>query len=226
MYSDLLRRVSIFEGLGDKEIEKLGDLLVEKVFPKDHVIVSHDEPGDSLFIIVDGRVKVVLFSEAGREIILSVFKNKDFFGEMSLFDNHPRSANVITMKKSRVLMLKREDFVRFLKASPLAALNILAEMSKRLRRADEIISNLALLDVYGRVARVLLHLAREEGVEVEEGLKIESRPTQQEIASMAGTSRETVSRALSDFQRRGLIRTTGRSILLRRAFLSEHSGRK
>ncbi|NOZ85154.1 MAG: Crp/Fnr family transcriptional regulator [Deltaproteobacteria bacterium] len=224
MYEELLRRVSIFEGLRDKEITKLSKLLAEKVFPKDQLIVSHDEVGDSLFIIVEGRVKVVLFSESGREMILSIFKKNDFFGEMSLFDNHPRSANVIAMKKSKVLILKRDDFVDFLKSSPVATLNILAEMSRRLRRADEIISNLALLDVYGRVARVLLHLADQEGKEVEDGLAIHSRPTQQDIASMAGTSRETVSRALSEFQRRGLIETTGRSILLKHAFLLEHSG--
>ena len=145
---------------------------------------------------------------------------------MSLLDNQPRSANVIALEEARVLILKREDFADFLKSAPAAALNVLAEMSRRLRKADEIISNLALLDVFGRVARVLLDLASEDGKECEEGIEISARPTQQEIANMAGTSRETVSRALSEFQKRGLIQATGRSILLRRAFLSQHEWKR
>jgi len=225
-HRELLRKVSIFEGLGDREIDQLAALLVERSYSKDRVIVSHEEPGDSLFIIVDGRVKVVLYGESGREIILSIFKEQDFFGEMSLLDHQPRSANVIALEDARVLILKHDDFGDFLKKSPAAALNILAEMSRRLRKADEIISNLALLDVFGRVARVLLDLASEDGQEQEEGIEIKARPTQQEIANMAGTSRETVSRALSEFQKRGLIQATGRSIVLYRAFLTQHEWKR
>jgi CRP-like cAMP-binding protein len=166
-------------------------------------------------------VKVVLYGQSGREVILSVFKPGDFFGEMSLLDNQPRSANVIAVEESRLLVLDRSSFAKHLSSNPRTALNVLSEMSKRLRRADAIIGNLALLDVYGRVARFLRELAKSEGHDTPEGVEIKQRPTQAEIAAMIGTSRETVSRALSEFQRRGFIELTGKRIVLRRGFEQE-----
>lgn len=215
---DLLRKVSIFEGLDDTTLEHLGTCLQPMEFAKDAVIVGQDEHGDALFIIEKGRVKVVLYGESGREVILSIFKNGDFFGEMSLLDGQPRSANVIASEKSKLLMLSRTDFVAHLETCPQAALNILGEMSRRLRRADDVIGNLALLDVYGRVARILIELAQNEGDSQDEGIWIRQRPTQQELASMIGTSRETVSRVLSEFQRRGFLSMHGKAVLLSHSF--------
>lgn len=168
-------------------------------------------------------MKVALYGENGREVILSVLKEGDFFGEMSLLDNQPRSANVRALDTSRVLVLSREVFHAALRSGPHVAIPILAEMSRRLRRADEAIGNLALLDVYGRVAHFLLDQARENGVQAEGGVVIKDRPTQQHIAAMVGTSRETVSRALSEFQRRGLIEMEGKEILLKHGFESADS---
>src|SRR5437660_7011842 len=183
------------------------------------VIVSAEEPGDSLFVIARGKVKVVLYGETGREIILSLLHAGDFFGEMSLLDRQPRSANVVAVEDADLLSLDHEAFRTHLATHPTTALAVLAEMSRRLRPADEGIGNLALLDVYARVARTIRELAHKEGEPADGGLLIRERPTQQEIAGLIGTSRETVSRALNDFTRRGLLEMQGNQILLRRACL-------
>lgn len=217
-HTELLKKVSLFENVDDEELGRISSLLSSRDCPKDAQIVAQDEPGDALFIIARGRVKVVLYGDNGREVILTILKAGEFFGEMSLVDDMPRSANVISSEDSTVLILKREQFIEYVKRSPAMALNIMAELSKRLRRADEIIGNLATLDVYGRVAHIMIELAKKDGEEVEEGILIRERPTQQDIASMIGTSRETVSRVLSEFQKRGFVEMRGREILLSRKF--------
>lgn len=221
---EMLRRVTIFEGLEAASLEQIDACLRPVHYPKDALIVGQDEPGDALFIIDRGRVKVALTSVGGREMILSIFKPGDFFGEMSLLDGQPRSANVTALEDADLLMLSRGDFIRHLENRPATALKILAEMSRRLRHADEIIGNLALLDVYGRVARVLIDLAQTEGETVDEGILIRERPTQQDLASMSGTSRETVSRVLSELQRRGYLSMQGRALLLGHGFAEATSG--
>jgi CRP-like cAMP-binding protein len=215
---EMLRRVSIFADLDEAALASIGRLVTERRYPKESVIVGQEDPGDALFVVTAGKVKVVLYGRSGREVILSLFKPGDFFGEMSLLDNQPRSANVIALEDSILLILERRVFAAHLEKYPRTALNILAEMSRRLRRADSVIGNLALLDVYGRVARYLRELARNEGERVDGTIVIRQRPTQQEIASMVGTSRETVSRALSEFQRRGFVEMLGRKIVLRAGF--------
>ncbi len=221
---DLLRRVSIFADLEEEALASIAGLMSERRFPKESVIVGQEDLGDSLFVVSRGKVKVVLYGRSGREVILSIFKAGDFFGEMSLLDNQPRSANVIALEDSTLLTLERRAFAAHLEQYPQTALQILAEMSRRLRRADSVIGNLALLDVYGRVARFLRELAADEGEQIDGGLVIRQRPTQQEIASMVGTSRETVSRALSEFQRRGFLEMTGRKIVLRSQFALDDDG--
>ncbi|MDF1562674.1 MAG: Crp/Fnr family transcriptional regulator [Deltaproteobacteria bacterium] len=221
-YRELLRKVTIFSDLDEAGLDDLEGLFVSKTYGKDALIVGHDEEGDSLFIIVEGRAKAMLLGESGREMILYVFRPGDFFGEMSLLDNEPRSATVQASEETTVLALRRDAFHRHIEKYPKTALSILREMSARLRRADEIIGSLALLDVYGRVARLLRELADRDGEEVDEGMMIAERPTQQDIAAMIGTSRETVSRALSDFAKRGFVEMSGKSILLRAHFL--HGG--
>ena len=169
--------------------------------------------------MASGKVKVVLYGETGREIILSILRVGEFFGEMSLLDRQPRSANVVAIEKSELLTLDREAFQTHINQHPSTAMAILAEMSRRLRRADEVIGNLALLDVYARVAGAIRELAQKQGEPAEGGLLIRERPTQQEIAGLIGTSRETVSRALNDFTRRGLLEMNGKQILVRWGFL-------
>ena len=217
-HRELLRKVSIFQGLEDSALEPLVHCLKSEDHPKDATIVNQADPGDALFIIASGRVKVVLHGDGGGEVILSIFRSGEFFGEMSLLDNQPRSASVVVLEPTRLLKLERAAFVHHLHQTPSTAQKIMAELSLRLRRADEVIGNLVLLDVYTRVARVLIDLARRQGEETEEGFLIRERPTQQELAAMIGTSRETVSRALSELQRRGFISMQGRVLLLSHGF--------
>jgi CRP-like cAMP-binding protein len=217
----MLKRVSIFADLDADALASIGRLVSERRYPKESVIVSQEDPGDALFIVSRGKVKVVLYGRSGREVILSIYSPGDFFGEMSLLDNQPRSANVIALEDSTLLVLERKVFAAHLEQYPRTALNILGEMSRRLRRADAVIGNLALLDVFGRVARFLRELAENEGEQIDGATVINQRPTQQQIASMVGTSRETVSRALSEFQRRGFLEMHGRKIVLRSPSLDE-----
>jgi CRP/FNR family transcriptional regulator, cyclic AMP receptor protein len=160
-------------------------------------------------VVRSGRVKVVLIGEDGREVILGVLGVSEHFGELSLIDDRPRSAHVIAMEDSHLLVLRREDFRARVEASPKVAWALLAELSRRLRRADDKIGGLVLLDVPGRIARLLLDLADESG-----GQAIEKSLTHQTIAQMIGASRETVSRAMKDFQDAGWITVERRRIAL------------
>jgi CRP-like cAMP-binding protein len=216
----LFRSVSIFADLDAASVAALERLAEARDFPAGAVIVSQEDRGDALFVLVKGKAKVVLYGDSGREIILSIFKAPgDFFGEMSLLDDQPRSATVIADVPSRLLVLSRRDFQAHIERHPRTALRVLQELSRRLRRADEVIGNLALLDVYGRLAGKLRELAASDGEDTVEGVVVRQRPTQAEIAAMIGTSRETVSRALSEFARRGWLSMSGKRLLLTRAFL-------
>lgn len=218
----LLGSVPIFADLEPASVAALERIAEARDYPAGAVVVSQDERGDALFVLVKGKVKVVLYGDSGREIILSIFKAPgDFFGEMSLLDDEPRSATVIADAPSRLLAVSRRDFQSHLEEHPRTALRVLREMSRRLRRADAVIGNLALLDVYGRLAGKLRELAAAEGEETEAGVLVRERPTQAEIAATIGTSRETVSRALSEFARRGWLAMSGKRLLLRRAFLAD-----
>jgi len=216
---NLLRQVTIFRDLPAEVLTDLAGRVRPRSVEAGSIIVSAEEAGDSLFVIARGKVKVVLYGETGREIILSILRAGDFFGEMSLLDRQPRSANVVAVEDADLLSLDREAFEKHLSAHPSTALAILSEMSRRLRHADEVIGNLALLDVYGRVARTIRELAQTQGEPVDGGLLIRERPTQQEIAGLIGTARETVSRALNEFTRRGLLEMRGKQILVRWEFL-------
>lgn len=218
---ELFKRVSIFANVDDAALDRLGDLAISKDYAKNTLVCGQDEPGDSMFIIASGRVRVVLYGENGKEITLTYFSRGEFFGEMSLLDEQPRSANVITTEDSTLLVLKRDSFLLHLTESPATGINVMVELSRRLRKADAIIGNLALLDVYGRVARLLLELSETDGEPVEGGTLIRRRPTQQDIASMVNSSRETVSRVLGELQRRGLLLMDGKQVVLRPRFYRE-----
>ena len=217
----LLQKVSIFAGLPAEELADLAARMRPRSADAGTVIVSQEELGDALYVIAAGKFKVVLYGETGREIILSMLRVGEFFGEMSLLDRQPRSANVVAVEDGELLALDRDAFQTHLVGHPSTALAILAEMSRRLRHADEVIGNLALLDVYARVARAIRDLAQKQGEQADGGLLIRERPTQQEMAGLIGTSRETVSRALNDFTRRGLLEMNGKQILVRWGFLRQ-----
>jgi CRP-like cAMP-binding protein len=217
--ANFLATVPLFKSLDAPERERFAELVREKSYPKGSVILFEDDPGDALFVVRSGRVKVVLLAEDGREVILSLLGVGEYFGELSLIDDQPRSAHVIAMEESSLLVLRRDDFRRRVESSPGVAWALLQELSHRLRRADEKIGSLVLLDVPGRIARMLLDAAADGGDDV-----IDKPLTHQTIAHVIGASRETVSRAMREFQDRQWLTTERRRIrLLNRAALQERA---
>lgn len=218
---EVLKKVPLFASLPEQELAAFAELVRERSYPRGSVILFEDDQGDSLFLLADGQVKVVLIGEDGREVILSVLREGSFFGEMALLDDQPRSAHVIAMEDSSLLVLRREDFQARLRQSPEVAIALLRELAGRLRRADEKIGGLVLLDVNGRVADLLLRMADEEG-----GIHITRKITHHVIAQMIGSSRETVSRTMRDFVDKGWIQVGRKDIqLINRAALEQSAGR-
>jgi CRP/FNR family cyclic AMP-dependent transcriptional regulator len=216
----LLRAVSIFADLDEAAAAGLARLVRRRSYAAGEVIASEAERGDALYVLARGKVKVGLYGESGREVILSIFKKPgEFFGEMSLLDDEPRSATVTAMAPSALLVLSRGDFRAHLARHPWVAVQVMTELSRRLRRADAVIGDLALLDVLGRLAARLRDLALAEGEPVAEGRVVRQRPSQAEIAATIGASRETVSRALSELARRGDVQLSGKRLLVRHRLL-------
>jgi CRP/FNR family transcriptional regulator, cyclic AMP receptor protein len=214
MMINIFRKVPLFSSLKDEELETIARVSVLRNCPKDTLLLIADEEGDSLFIITKGRVKVVSFSESGKEVIFSILNEGDFFGDMSLLDGKPRSASVITVEDSSVYILRRADFNSIIEKHPNIALKLLTELTSRLRKADSRIESLALLNVSGRVAAILFQLAEESGKKTPDGIVINSRPTHQDLANMTGTTRETVSRILKQLENRNYISLSGKKVTL------------
>lgn len=211
---ELLRRIPLFSSLKSEDLEAINRVSIVKRFRKDHLILLEDEEGDTLFIIIKGKVKVTSISGLGKEVILSILSDGDFFGDMSLLDGKPRSASVIALDDSDIRLIRRSDFLKLLEKHPRIPLKLLEELTSRLRKADERIESLALLDVTGRVAGILLQLANERGVTTPHGIFIKSRPTHQELANMVGTTRETVTRVLKQLEQKQYIEMTGKDVTI------------
>lgn len=205
-----LQAIPLFAHLTDEELARMGELTRQRKHPKGSVILFEDDPGDALYVVIEGQVKVVLIGEDGREVILATLADGDFFGEMSLIDDKPRSAHVIAMETSNLLVLRRDDFQRCLEDNPRIALGLLRALTKRLRLADSKIGGLVLLDVTGRVARLLLEMADEN-----DGVVISRKVTHHQIAQMIGSSRETVSRTMRTLIDENLIEVAGKTITVR-----------
>src|SRR4029450_11630957 len=215
---ELLRTVPIFSELTDEDISSLARLALRKRYAKDAVIFFQNEGGDFFFMILDGRIKVPILGDDGREVILSLLGAGDFFGEMALLDNEPRAATAIAVEDSELLSLHRTDFQTVLSDKTTIADSLMRVLSGRLRKANHQISTLALLDVYGRVARVIVDMAREEGRRLKDGRIAFRRATHQEIANRIGTTRETVTRMLKDLERQGLIHVEGKEMVVQPDF--------
>ncbi len=207
--TDFLSTVPLFRELDRASVRGFGELTREQKFAKNAVIVSEGDPGDALYVVRSGEVKVLLIAEDGREVILDVLAVGDHFGELSLIDGRPRSAHVVATQPSGLLVLRRADFRRQVEQSPAVAWGLMVELSRRLRQADGTIGSLILLDVPGRVAKVLLeHAAPGEPAVLVKQL------THQTISQMIGASRETVSRAMAEFQDKGFISVQRRLVTI------------
>jgi CRP/FNR family transcriptional regulator, cyclic AMP receptor protein len=186
--------------LSDAELKALSERAIMRAFAKNTVIVSEGDRADSLYIVLSGRVRVYVSDDQGKEMFLSEAGKGEYFGEMAL-DEGPRSASVITLEPTRFLVVPKDDFAAFLAQSPEFALHLVRKLIRRVRALTHDVKSLALMDVYGRVARMLLDLA----VERDGALVIEDRPTQQEMANRIGASREMISRILTELAAGGYI---------------------
>ena len=207
--TDFLATVPLFRELDRASVRSFAELTREQKFAKGSIIVSEGDPGDALYVVRSGEVKVVLIGEDGREVILNVLGVGEHFGELSLIDGRPRSAHVVATHPSGLLVLRRSDFRRQVDQSPAVAWGLMTELSHRLRQADGTIGSLVLLDVPGRVAKVLLEHATPG-----EPAPLVKQITHQTIAQMIGASRETVSRAMAEFQEKGMIAVQRRQVTI------------
>jgi CRP/FNR family cyclic AMP-dependent transcriptional regulator len=196
-----LRRVPMFYGLSEAQIELLSVGSVRRNYPKGRTIVAEGDPSQSLYILLSGRAKVQRSDSEGKEVILAVLSAGEFFGEMSLIDDEPRSASVITLESCDFLSIRKESFLAILQQSTEICLGVMRGLVQRLRAADRKIETLALLDVYGRVARVLL-----DSSELVNGERVvRNRLPRQHIAKMIGASREMVSRVMKVLETEGYV---------------------
>jgi len=206
---DFLKYVPIFSELSDSTLEQISKLGMKKKFLKDSIILFEHETGSALFVIVSGKVKVSRVSEDGKEVILTILGDSDFFGEMAILDGLTRSANVTAMEDSELFIIQRKDFLELLQIHPEVSIALLLELTQRLRAADMKIKSLSLKDAEGKVATVILQLADDLGKIKQGTVEIEKLPFQQDLANMAGTSRETISRTLHSFAKKGLVELDG-----------------
>jgi len=211
---DFIRNVPFFADLEEGELLKIVRVGVRKKYAKGSIILLEQDTGAALFVIISGKVKIVRTSDDGREVILAILGESEFFGEMSLLDGMARSASVVAMSKVELFTIHRQDFLRLLKTVPSVTLALLMEMTMRLRRADAQIKSLSLRDSTGRVANVILQLADSIGVMKKGRVEIAELPVQQDIANMAGTSRETISRVVHQLIKQGQVELRGNKLII------------
>ena len=207
----LLRNVPLFAMLQEHQLALLTSVVSRRSFPRNTTIIADGDETDSLYVVISGRLKVMMSDDEGREVILSMLGPSEYFGEMGLIDDSTRSASVISLEPCELLVLSKRDFRKCLLENFEMAMTVMRGLVKRLREADRKIGSLALMDVYGRVARLLLEMSeRIDGRQV-----VTRKVAKQDIAKMIGASREMVSRVMKDLQIGGYIEVRGKAIYLR-----------
>lgn len=201
--SDLLRRVPIFSGLTSSQMSQLAETVLKKRFKRGELIIEQGRISGTLFIILSGRAQVIMTDARAKEVILNTLGPGDYVGEMSLIDGKPHSASIKTEVQTDVLVLSHAEFVRCMAENQTIAVWIMKGLVQRLRQSGDKVISLALMDVYGRVAKVLVDAAQPRG---DQDLVICDKMTRQDIAKMVGASREMVSRVMRDFADQGFIR--------------------
>jgi CRP/FNR family cyclic AMP-dependent transcriptional regulator len=209
--SAALARVSLFAGLPVEELDLLAARLRRRRYARGEVVFLQGDPGTNFCIVETGRVKLGFTSPEGREVLLDLVGPAGVFGEMALLDGEPRSADAVAVEPSELLLLQRDDFVGFLLERPRVMLQLIAMLSRRLRRDAQLMQDSAFLDVPARLARTLLRLGEKE---TPGGERITPRLTQSDLAGLVGTTRETLNLWLGFFERQGLIRRDKGKIVL------------
>lgn len=209
--STVLRTVPLFASVPEEQLRLLATVITRRSTTRGSIVMAAGDPTDSLYIVLSGRLKVMMSDADGKEVILSILGAGEFFGEMGLIDDSPRSASVLAIEPCELLAISKRDFKKALAENFEMSMAVMRGLVHRLREADRKIGSLALLDVYGRVARLLLDMA-----ETVDGQKmVTKRLPKQDIAKMIGASREMVSRVMKDLQTGGFIEMRGSIIVLR-----------
>jgi CRP/FNR family transcriptional regulator, cyclic AMP receptor protein len=207
----VLKAVPLFASFPEEQLRVLTTMVTRRTAPRSTTIMAGGDATDSLYIVLSGRLKVMMSDSDGKEVILSILGPGEFFGEMGLIDDEPRSASVVTIEPCELIAIAKRDFKKCMMENVEMSMAVMRGLVRRLREADRKIGSLALLDVYGRVARLLLDMS--ENVNGEK--IVTKRLPKQDIAKMIGASREMVSRVMKDLQTGGYIEMRGSSIVLR-----------
>jgi CRP/FNR family transcriptional regulator, cyclic AMP receptor protein len=210
----LLHRMPLFAGLSPDESQMIARITKPQRYTRHQVIIRAGERGSVFFLLTAGIVRVSVAGQQGKEIILGVLYPNDFFGEMALLDGLPRLATVTTLADSEVLMISRQEFLNCIRRMPQIAAKMIITLSLRLRRADQKLGALVFLKAPRRVARTLLELAQGQGQRTPAGIMVNLLFTRQELAELAGVSRETCIRLLTKFQRQGVLTLDRRKLLV------------
>ena len=214
----VLKAVPLFAGFPEDQLRMLVPVVTRRSVPRASVVMAAGDQIDSLYIIISGRLKVMMGDSEGKEVILSLLGPGEFFGEMGLIDDSPRSASVVAIEACELLAVSKRDFKKCLAENLEMSMAVMRGLVRRLREADRKIGSLALLDVYGRVARLLIDMSEE----VNGQKTVTKRLPKQDIAKMIGASREMVSRVMKDLQMGGYIEVRGSTIVLRDTILLPH----
>lgn len=211
---EILARAGIFQGVAPDAVAALARQLEPVNYPRGHVVFREGEPGDHLFIITSGKVKIGRRTPDGRESLITLMGPADMFGELALFDPGPRTSTVTTLTELNAVIMDHEALRTWIRDRPHIAEQLLRVLARRLRRTNDSLSDLIFTDVPGRVAKQLLDLAKRFGVREGESLRVDHELTQEELAQLVGSSRETVNKALADFAQRGWIRRQGKTVFI------------
>jgi CRP-like cAMP-binding protein len=204
-YAQLLAQITMFEHLEAEPLERLAALLQERRFSKGEIIFHQGDVGTALYIVRKGEVAIRLSSPEGKEVILSLLGRGDAFGELALLDGEPRSTDAVAREDTHLLFLQREVFRQFLAEHPQFTMDLLAVLSRMVRRVTQLVHDTAFLDARARLARVLLDLAKTQGAASPEGTVIGPKLTQGELANLCGVTRESVNKWLRFYVREGLL---------------------
>ncbi len=211
---EMISQIPLFSGLDEQELDLVFHSSTRKKFQKKSIVFQEGEPGDSFFMTVSGEGNFVLFSEDGKEIILSEFSKGDFFGEIAILDGKPRSSSVVTKTNCEFLVIEGKDLFEIMEGHPAVSIKVIKRLCERLRDLTKKVGTLTFLDATGRVAAYIMEIAKKDGTPITKGVKIEDFPHPHEISSKLGLTRESVSRVLKNMKKQGYITTTGENLIV------------
>ena len=214
MSEHILSSINIFSDLSDNDLEKLQKVFKPRNYLKNSMIILEEEYGDLVFVVKTGTIKITRVNDEGKEVILALLGAGEIFGELAILDGEARSANALAQENCELLAINKEDFLDILKHNFSISYNLLCELAKRLRKSDQQIEALSLSDAEHRIGVSLLNLAEDMGVIRKGKVTIQNLPFQQDIANMAGTSRETVSRVMKILENKDMISKEGHTLII------------